>query len=93
MAQVIWSGSALEEIALIRYYIAQFDPTAANRLANKLQDAGDRLENFPRRGRALGGGVRQLSLIWPYVIPYEIVGDEVHILRVRHGARRNTPPS
>lgn len=87
MAQVVWSAGALEEIALIRDYIAQFDPAAANRLARKLLDAGESLRDFPRCARVLDGEVRQLSLIWPYAIQYEINGDRVDILRVRHGAR------
>jgi plasmid stabilization system protein ParE len=50
--------------------------------------AGDGLVNLPRRGRPVGGNVRELTTVYPYIIRYEISGDEVHILRVRHGMRR-----
>jgi len=26
-------------------------------------------------------------IVYPYIIRYEIVGDEVHTLRIRHGMR------
>jgi plasmid stabilization system protein ParE len=87
MATVIWSAGALEELALIRYYIAQFDPRAAERVAERLLAAGDSLRDFPRRGRQVSGELRRLSIVWPYILEYEIARDTVQILRVRHGAR------
>jgi toxin ParE1/3/4 len=88
MAKVIWSAGALEEIALIQFYIAQFDPDAAERVASRLIAAGESLSTFPRKGRIVRGEVRRLSLIWPYVLDYEINRGNVEILRVRHGARQ-----
>ena len=87
MATVIWSVGALEEVALIRFYIAQFDADAAETVSQRLISTGNSLSDFPRKGRILRGDVRRISLIWPYVLDYEVHGERVDILRVRHGAR------
>jgi plasmid stabilization system protein ParE len=57
-----------------------------------LTAAGDRLANFPHRGRPVAKtDMRELVTTYPY-IRYRIVRDEVRILRVRHTARRPTNP-
>jgi toxin ParE1/3/4 len=87
--QVIWSPAALREIAQIYAYIAQFNPRAAETLARALLMAGDSLAAFPDRGRPIAGtGVRELTIVYPYIIRYRVAADHVRILRVRHGARR-----
>lgn len=86
--RVVWSPAALLEILGIHNYIAGDNPRAATRLADALLNLGDSLESFPHRGRPVGDDLRELVAIPPYIIRYEIVGDEVIILRVRHGARR-----
>lgn len=87
MTTVIWSPSALADLRGIRSYIDQFNPRAAGDVAVSLIEAGDSLQSFPYRGRSVGDGLREWTLVYPYVIRYEIVGDEVHILGVRHGKR------
>jgi plasmid stabilization system protein ParE len=52
---VIWTARSLANIRAIRGYIAQFNLGAADRLAEKLIAAGDRLEMFPHRGRQVPG--------------------------------------
>lgn len=88
VARVVWTGEALAHVEAIRIYIGQFDPAAAQGLAARLIDAGNRLRVFPRRGRSVGDGFRQLALIRPYLIRYRIEQDTVYIVGVRHGARR-----
>jgi plasmid stabilization system protein ParE len=36
--------------------------------------------------------MRELVSVSPYIIRYQVIGDDVVILRVRHGARRPTSP-
>jgi plasmid stabilization system protein ParE len=36
----------------------------------------------------VGGNLRELTIVYPYVIRYEVLGNDVTILRVRHGMRR-----
>jgi plasmid stabilization system protein ParE len=55
---------------------------------DELLTAGDGLASFPERGRLIGEGLRELTVIYPYLIRYEIRAGEIHILRVRHGAQR-----
>jgi toxin ParE1/3/4 len=74
-------------------YVMEFNPRAAQQMADALLSAGDSLEQFPHRGRPVRGtGMRELVSVDPYIIRYEVDGDDVVILRVRHGARRPTNP-
>jgi plasmid stabilization system protein ParE len=56
----------------------------------QLDAVGDSLERFPQRGRPVRGtNLREWTLVYPYIIRYRIAGDDVRILRVRHGMRRS----
>lgn len=87
MRGVIWTEPALRDLEGVRTYIGQFNPTAAQRIAAQLRAAGDSLNEFADRGRP-AGRYRELAVIYPYVLRYRLVGDQVAILRVRHGKRR-----
>lgn len=86
--EIIWSESAIADLAGIRAYIGQFNPFAARRMAEALIAAGSGLVDFPERGRSTGRGLRELTVVWPYVIRYRVEDERVVILRVRHGKRR-----
>jgi plasmid stabilization system protein ParE len=91
--RVIWTDPALDHIEAIRAYIVQFNPRAAQRLADALVAEGDTLAMFPNRGRPIQGTkMRELVTSYPYVIRFEVAGDDVVILRVRHTSRRPTSP-
>ncbi len=94
MAQVIWTDAALANLDSIETYIAQFNPQAAQQTAVRIAEAGASLSEHPDRGRSVGGRLRELTLVWPYIIRYRVSRDRVLILRVRHGARRpdGSPP-
>jgi plasmid stabilization system protein ParE len=87
LTTVIGSPSAIADLLRIRGYIAQFNPGEASGMAARLIEAGNSLQRLPDRGRPAGDGLREWTLVHPYVIRYEIVGREVHILGVRHGRR------
>jgi len=91
LTKVIWSPSSIRDLQSLRGYIGQFNPRAARDIAARLFEAGNSLKDFPRKGRPAGGNLREWTLVYPYIIRYEIVGDEVHVLGVRHGRQR--PPS
>lgn len=87
VVQVVWTRRAASELRAIRVYIAEFNPTAAERLAARLVTAARSLETFPDRGRPISLGRRELTLIPPYLIRYERDGGRVAILEIRHGAQ------
>ncbi len=91
MTAVVWSKTAIAQLQAIRAYIARFN--AAEALAAKLSTAANSLANFPHRGRPVPGtDLRELVSVLPYIIRPEIEGDDVFVLRVRHGSRRPTRP-
>ena len=90
--RVVWSPSALQEILDIYTFIAKHNPRAASDLVDALLKLGDSLGNFPRKGRPVGDNLRELTAVYPYIIRYELLGNEVTILQVRHGRRRPTNP-
>jgi toxin ParE1/3/4 len=90
---VVWTARALANVRAIRAYIAQFNLGAADRLAERLIAAGNRLEMFPHRGRPVSGTtMREIVAVNPYIIRYRVIRNEVVILRVRHAARRPASP-
>lgn len=82
--------AALRDLQGIRNYIGQFNPTAARRVAARLEAAGDSLADLSARGRPTGR-YRELTAIWPYVLRYRLADDRVIILRVRHGKQQPDP--
>jgi toxin ParE1/3/4 len=86
--RLVWSPSALRDILSIYNYIANYNPGAASALIDALLNAGEGLVNFPHRGRPVGSNLRELTIVYPYIIRYEVLGNDVTILRVRHGMRR-----
>lgn len=83
---MIFSPAAIADLVRIRAYIAQFNPIAARRMAERLIAAGDSLARFPNRGRP-AGRYRELVVVRPYVLVYRVTDDLVEILRVWHGAQ------
>ncbi len=88
MVQVVWSRRALADLEAIRTYIGQFNPLAAQRMVLRLRAAALGLHEHPQRGRALREDIRELTVVPPYVIRYQVAGSRVAIMRIRHGARR-----
>ena len=88
MAEVIWRPDALDQLDAIAAYIEQFDPAAADRMRDRLRKLGDSLALLPHRGRPASGGTRELVVVKPYILRYEVVRDRVIVLRIRHSARR-----
>lgn len=90
-AEVGWTEEALEQLSAIRGYVGEFNPAAARRLVERLQSAAESLAVFPAKGRPGCHGTRELPSIRPYILIYEVQGDRVLILRIRHGRQR--PPT
>jgi len=88
MRIVVWTAEARDNLSAIRAYIGQFNPIAAERLAARLVSVADTLDEYADRGRPVGDGRRELTIVRPYIIRYLVTAESVIILRIRHGARR-----
>jgi toxin ParE1/3/4 len=91
--RVRWTTDAADDLERICDYIATSRPsTAQNVAATIVRRIGD-LERFPelgRRGRV--EGTRELTFAsLPFVAVYELHSEEVHVLRILHGAREWPP--
>lgn len=88
MAKVVWSQRAISDLIDIRAYIGEERPLAAQRMAERLLQAGESLAKFPERGRLAKRGLREWTLIYPYVLRYRVRKGVVEIVRIKHGAER-----
>ena len=89
VVEVVWSRRALSDLSAIRAYIHQSRPLAAQRMALRLRAAAESLNENPDRGRPVGPvGIRELTVIWPYIIRYRVRSKAVQIIRIKHGAQR-----
>lgn len=89
---VTWAREALDDMRGQIAFIAQDNPGAARRVADRLRDTGEALGEIAtgRPGRVTGTYEKSVTRL-PYIISYElrpIAGQEsVVILRVIHTAR------
>lgn len=89
---VTWARAALDDIKEQIAFIAQDNPAAARRVADRIRDTGAALGDMAtgRPGRVTGSYEKSVSRL-PYIIAYElrpVAGREsVVILRVIHTSR------
>jgi toxin ParE1/3/4 len=87
----IWSPEAIADLAALRAYIEQDDPSAGQRVAlHIIHNVETLLLNSLEMGRpGRVPGTRELVIPrTPYIVPYRLAGNTIQILRVYHGARR-----
>jgi len=86
-----WSNEALDELAAITDFVAQFSPGYADELATRITGAADRLLAFPELGRKNAAidspHVREL-LVEKYRLVYYVDSQVITIMAVRHQAQR-----
>jgi toxin ParE1/3/4 len=89
MMRVRWTTNAADDLARIVERIREDNPAAAQRVAKKIYTAVAELRKFPHRGRVgLADYTRELVFPpWPYIAVYEIVEDQVQVLRIRHASQ------
>lgn len=95
--EVVWSNSARHEYLAITRCVAERDPAAAGRIADRIDEAAAALAEFAtgRPGRVNGTYERVLKGL-PYTLAYELVvrpegGEVVAILHFIHTSR-DWPP-
>jgi plasmid stabilization system protein ParE len=89
---IIIAPEAARDLSEIYDYIAGDRPSAALRVLAQLNTAFQRLADGELKGqevRLLDGSRAQAWPVPPYRIYYQRVGDETHIFRVYHQARRS----
>jgi toxin ParE1/3/4 len=87
---VRWSPEAADDFAAIVEYIRKQNPSAAERVANKIYDGVVSLASFPKQGRTgRTKGTRELVFSpLPYIAVYRVKDEVVEIARVLHGSQR-----
>ena len=88
---IAWSPEAIEDLASLRAYIAEDNPTAARKVVlHIIQNVEQLLPGNPNIGRAgRVPGTRELVIPrTPYIVPYRFQRNTIQLLRVYHGARR-----
>jgi plasmid stabilization system protein ParE len=94
MGQVVWSPSSLEDVERIAEYITRDSADHAALFVSRLMQATDRLHDFPRSGRVIpeiGDSSCREILYGAYRVMFRIVGQDVWITGVVHGARDWNP--
>ena len=87
--RIKWLDLAVDDLDDIAVYISQDNPEAARRIVRRLWTAVKSLARQPKMGRpGRVYGTRELVVSdTPFLVPYRVVGSEIQILRVLHGAR------
>jgi plasmid stabilization system protein ParE len=93
MSSVVWTNTALTDVAGLVETLAQVNFDAADRAAKAIRSTGDSLELNPKRGMMVqdAPGVRRLLVPfgkYGFVMHYAILEAEVVILRVYHGRQQ-----
>nr|MBF0223536.1 type II toxin-antitoxin system RelE/ParE family toxin [Desulfobulbaceae bacterium] len=89
MRKIEWSVPALDDLISAGDYIAQDNPTAAKRMAIRVKEAVENLQDHPNLGRP-GRLTDTKELVvsgTPFIVVYWIKNGVVQILRVLHHAR------
>jgi toxin ParE1/3/4 len=88
--EIVWRPSALGDLEETRRYVARETPAAAQRVRAAIMAAVAWLADLPGLGRPRrADDTRELVVSGtPYVVAYTVIGNELMILSVIHGARR-----
>ena len=88
---IAWSREAIDDLARLRSYISENDSSAAQRVALYiLHQVEDVLPGNPEIGRTgRVAGTRELIIPkTPFIVPYQVSGQSLEILRIYHAAQR-----
>ena len=90
---IVWAPEAILDIREAHDFILERNERAAERITTAIYEAGERLSQFPNRGRrGRLSGTRELVVHGtPYILVYYVLESGAEISRVMHHAR-NWPP-
>jgi plasmid stabilization system protein ParE len=89
--RVRFVAPAYAQLAEILLDLATKNPRAANRLAVRVDDVVERLSKYPDAFQSVEArpDIRRVPLTpYPYMMFYRVLADEVEVVAVKHGARR-----
>ena len=88
--RIRYTRAARADLIGIQDYIAQRNPRAAFRVADRIRSRIDDLARFPQSGRGVGhSGQREIIVVGtPYVVVYRITQSTVEVLSIVHGHRK-----
>ncbi|MDO8350769.1 MAG: type II toxin-antitoxin system RelE/ParE family toxin [Gallionella sp.] len=88
--RVRWLQKAIRNLDAEADYIARENQTAAADMFVYVKNKVDAMGEFPSSGRpGRVPSTRELVVDrYPFVVPYRVVGDELHVLRVFHTRRK-----
>ncbi|GCL39675.1 hypothetical protein SR1949_48030 [Sphaerospermopsis reniformis] len=88
--QIKWLRRALRNLEQAHNYVFQENPTAAQELIIKIQNAANQLEKYPFMGKnGRIEGTRELIISHsPYILIYRVKEESVEILRILHTSKR-----
>lgn len=86
--KIKWLEDATHDLQSLRRYIAEDNPSAANRVAKTILKTVNLLSDQPGMGRpGRVHNTRELIISnTPYIIPYRVKDNVIEILRVYHAA-------
>jgi toxin ParE1/3/4 len=89
VTRVRWTNTAATDFTRVVERIREDNPPAAHRVAQTIYKGVAALRTFPQRGRiGLAPETRELVFApWPYIVVYEIIENEVQVLRIRHASQ------
>lgn len=87
---VRWQLAAVSDLANIHDYLAEYDPSAANAVVERVLHSVERLERFPESGRTgQFSGTREVVVPGlPYIVVYTHDERQVDIIAVFHAAQQ-----
>lgn len=90
--KLVWSRPASIDRKSIREYIARDNPAAALAIDELIAEMAVKLRDHPDIGRpGRVTGTRELVVHRNYLLVYDVVVEQVRVLRVLHAARRWPP--
>jgi toxin ParE1/3/4 len=88
--KVVWSPTAIDDLVHLRAYIAESNPGAAARVAERILEVIEHLVRFPGIGRpGRVANTREIVIAdTPFLIVYTVKEATLRTVAVLHGARR-----
>jgi toxin ParE1/3/4 len=88
--RLLWLASAQRDLKHALDYVGERNPNAARRLGEGIVGSVGRLVEFPRMGRLgrVEGTYELVIARTPYIVAYQLSGDDIEVLAVIHGARQ-----